>query len=581
MQGIKDKKKRTKVFRHLRETNADVVLLQETHSEKCSHRMWRNEWRGHALFSDGASNARGVAILFKDSFSRKITKVYRDEEGRYLDVTILIEDQNLRILNVYAPNADEPNFFIQLFNRIQASEDDHILIGGDLNIILNPDLDRRGGRKNLTKSAIFVNEFLDQNDWADIWTQYNPDIFQFTWKGSRPLIMSRLDYFLAPLCTLSLVTDVKILPAKVSDHCPIVVTINTEHTLRGPGYWKLNVKHLENKEFLDEVNETFDIIKNRYNSINPLDRWDAIKTEVRGTAIHASHRYASERKIKRQKMENQLNALLKKLNMINPKSDKAIAQIQATNIKIDDLRKKLDLEYNKDAEGAILRSKARWVSEAEHSTKYFYSLEKWNSKNKNMAKIYDTNGNVTRMLHQGKILHAQANFYKSLYSSNDLGNHDIKIKPSKQITNEVKNNLDQPITMEEIKSALKSMARKKSPGISGLPVEFYIVFWTKLDKYLYDAIIYAFNQGILNKTAREGLITLLPKKERDLLLIESWRPIVLLNIDFKLISKIIANRIKSVLDTETGFIKGRQITENLRKLMDIIDITEKSGKDGH
>ena len=123
------------------------------------------------------------------------------------------------------------------------------------------------------------------------------------------------------------------------------------------------------------------------------------------------------------------------------------------------------------------------------------------------------------------------------------------------------------------------MARGKSPGLSGFPVDLYVIFWNQFKELLFQAYNYAIENGILHKTAHEGLITLLPKKERNLLYVKNWRPIVLLNTDFKIFSKIVAERIKSVLPDiihkdQSGFIKGRQGIDNIRKLLDIIATTE-------
>ena len=92
-------------------------------------------------------------------------------------------------------------------------------------------------------------------------------------------------------------------------------------------------------------------------------------------------------------------------------------------------------------------------------------------------------------------------------------------------------------------------------------------------------IQYAFQTGSFNEGMREGLISLIPKLGRDLLKMASWRPIILLNSDYKIISKVITNRIKLHLDKivnkdQTAFIKGRQIMENIRKIMDILETSE-------
>jgi len=77
------------------------------------------------------------------------------------------------------------------------------------------------------------------------------------------------------------------------------------------------------------------------------------------------------------------------------------------------------------------------------------------------------------------------------------------------------------------------------------------------------------------------MITCIPKDGKSKLYIKNWRPISLLNVDYKIISGVIANRIKKYLDTiisdtQKGFIKGRYIGECTRLVYDIIKATEET-----
>ena len=90
---------------------------------------------------------------------------------------------------------------------------------------------------------------------------------------------------------------------------------------------------------------------------------------------------------------------------------------------------------------------------------------------------------------------------------------------------------------------------------------------------------HSFQVNSMSDIQKQGLITLLPKSNKNLTNLSNWRPISLLNVDYKIMSKAIANRIKKVLkilidSSQTGFIKGRYIGENIRLLFDIIEYTE-------
>ena len=122
------------------------------------------------------------------------------------------------------------------------------------------------------------------------------------------------------------------------------------------------------------------------------------------------------------------------------------------------------------------------------------------------------------------------------------------------------------------------MASNKSPGTDGLPVEFYKVFWDYVKPFLLNALNCSYTNGHLSITQRRGLITLVPKKNKPANLLKNWRPITLLNCDYKIEAKSIANRIKKVLpkiinNDQTGFLKNRTIGENIRLIDSIISYT--------
>ena len=123
------------------------------------------------------------------------------------------------------------------------------------------------------------------------------------------------------------------------------------------------------------------------------------------------------------------------------------------------------------------------------------------------------------------------------------------------------------------------MASEKTPGSDGLPCEFYKVFWNDLAETLLNALNYSFETGKLSISQRRGIVKLIPKRDAELTLMKNWRPLTLLNCDYKIASRAIASRIKTFLpklisDDQTGFIKGRCISENKRLLDSVIKFTE-------
>ena len=127
-------------------------------------------------------------------------------------------------------------------------------------------------------------------------------------------------------------------------------------------------------------------------------------------------------------------------------------------------------------------------------------------------------------------------------------------------------------------TTIKSFENNKSPGDDGFTTEFYETFFDLVGKHLLNSYDEAFHNGQLSISQRRGVITLIPKEGSSLLDLSNWRPITLLNVDYKTLAKVIAKRIESSLpklnSDQTGFIKGRYIGQNVRLLNDLMEYTE-------
>ena len=256
--------------------------------------------------------------------------------------------------------------------------------------------------------------------------------------------------------------------------------------------------------------------------------------------------------------------------MINLKAENAVRLIEKVNEKLDLWQEKQKRLLTEKVQGQILRTKTRWVEDAEKSTKYFMNLEKNRSKAKTMNRIVNDKGvEITRA---GEILEEQRKFYEKLY----MQDKQVKFHMEKAASNRL-DDTQSEITMEEIASAVKELPKDKSPGPDGITSNFYKVFFGQIKDLLLDAYLHAKETGCLFPTARQGVLVLLPKKGRERKYIKSWRPISLLNVDYKILSKVFTNRIKLVIDSiidkdQKGFIKGRQISENLRETFNLLEV---------
>ena len=136
-----------------------------------------------------------------------------------------------------------------------------------------------------------------------------------------------------------------------------------------------------------------------------------------------------------------------------------------------------------------------------------------------------------------------------------------------------------PITESEFLNALKSMPNNKSPGNDGLTKEFYKTFLEEIKIPLCNSITKSYQTGELSISKKQALTKLIEKKDKDKKLIKNWRPISLLNVDIKLISKVLAERLKKVLPSlisksQTAYVKRKFICEGGRIISDILETSD-------
>ena len=137
------------------------------------------------------------------------------------------------------------------------------------------------------------------------------------------------------------------------------------------------------------------------------------------------------------------------------------------------------------------------------------------------------------------------------------------------------------LSVKKVSTALLGMARRKAPGPDGLLVEFYVKFWDVLGPDLVSVLNSCLDSGSLALSQRRGIISL-SFKRGDRLDPRNWRPITLLNVDYKLASRTIAGRLLKVIHLvvakdQTCWVPGRFIGENVALLRDIVDYASSSG----
>ncbi|XP_059069967.1 uncharacterized protein LOC131859829 [Cryptomeria japonica] len=232
--------------------------------------------------------------------------------------------------------------------------------------------------------------------------------------------------------------------------------------------------------------------------------------------------------------------------------------------------------------GAKIRSRAHWLQVGDRGSKFFFNLLKHKHCKEAIDKLSIDNQDVSDPY---AISNAFADFYKILFSSEDSLEAEVcrdKCKaliPGKLDSKDI-SNLSKSISIVEVEAAVKALSNDKAPGPDGFPVEFYKSNLSWISKDLLDLYNEAISNGSLGPDINQGIIKLLPK-DGNKALIKNWRPITLLNVSYKVLAKILALRLVDILPkfigpSQTGFIKGRYILENLITSWEAMDWAKNS-----
>ena len=216
--------------------------------------------------------------------------------------------------------------------------------------------------------------------------------------------------------------------------------------------------------------------------------------------------------------------------------------------------------------------------QGEKCNKYFFSLEKFKSKQKTLSRIKLADGLYTS--NEKLILNECRKFYKNLYRKNENVNPDhfpffFNNITTPKLTEEQKAFCDTALTENELFKTLKAFKRNKSPGLDGITAECYLRFWDAIKQKLLKVYNQSFDLGILPASLRTGVITLLEKKGKDRVDVPNWRPINLLNIDYKLLTKTLGQRLKTVFPglinkDQNGFVPGGSIFFSSHTIRDML-----------
>ncbi|XP_063098421.1 UDP-GlcNAc:betaGal beta-1,3-N-acetylglucosaminyltransferase-like protein 1 isoform X7 [Cavia porcellus] len=318
--GLNAPIKRNRLAEWIKKQNPTICCLQETHlTQKDTHRLKVKGWKT-ILHAAGIQKKAGVAILFADNVNFKPTITIKDKEGHYILVRGKLQEEEITILNIYAPNSRAPSYIKQLLTEMKTQIISNTIVTGDLNTPLTPR--DRSTRQKMSEEITELNHTCEQMGLIDIYRMFHPTTSEYTFFSAVHGSFSKIDHILAHRTYLNKCKRAEIIPCMLSDHSALKLEINDKRYCKNPtNTWKLNNTILSNQWVTEEIKEEIKqyLKENENADTTSRNLWDAMKAVLRGKFIVLSSHI---RKTERIQINNLMLHLkqLEKEEQVKPKA---------------------------------------------------------------------------------------------------------------------------------------------------------------------------------------------------------------------------------------------------------------------
>ena len=215
--------KRQRLAEWIQKQDPYICCLQETHLKtRETYRLKVKGWK-KIFHANRDQKKAGGATLISDKIDFKTKAVKRDKEGHYIMIKGSIQEEDITILNIYAPNIGAPQYIRQMLTSIKAEINNTIIVG-DFNTALTP-MDRSTKQK-INKETQTLNDAIDQLGLIDIYRTFHPKTMNFTFFSSTHTTFSRIDIIMGHKSSLDKFKKVEIIPSIFSDHNAIRLDLN-------------------------------------------------------------------------------------------------------------------------------------------------------------------------------------------------------------------------------------------------------------------------------------------------------------------------------------------------------------------
>eukprot|EP00253_Pinus_taeda_P026957 PITA_26957 len=478
-------------------------------------------WIFHALDVSGRSG--GIAVGFKQC-SINLKNIWGG--GGFLGADIYSRDleEEMRIINVYGPCQNRELYWRKLLSTPFLLED-NVILGGDLNFSLGFS-ESWGHQAQIDPLSDFFEHLLEIHHWIDIPSAK----IQHTWRNNRTgdqSLARRLDRFIIKEAFHNSHPRSRqwVSSGGISDHRPIYLEVGNRRR-KNTAAFKFNSTWLRDPSYIKLISD--------YWKSHPISR-----------------------------VEDPATWFVQNLSEIKKAAYESLTK-QRTQVL-------------KDREASWrLRSRAIWLQEGDENTKFFHRFANGRKAINTIWELQNDQGQQVHTL--GEIAALATSHFKNTY---EAPREATLLEIMRVVENfprfvdvEDEGELTKEVTMGELEATIWGLQRDKSPGPDGWPIEFYTAFFDLLGQDLLSVINHCRLSGKIPSAIKSTFIALIPKSDKPISY-NDFRPISLCNCLYKIMAKILANRLKSILSAhisleQFSFLQNRQIHEAIGSAQELL-----------
>ena len=212
------------------------------------------------------------------------------DKGHYIMIKGSIQEEDITIINIYAPNIGAPQYVRHILMSIKEEINSNTIIVGDFNTPLTT-MDR-STKKKINKETQALKDTMDQGDLIDIYRMFHPKTINFTFFSSAHGTFSRIDHILGHKSSFGKFKKIEIIPVIFSDHSAVRLDLNyRKKIIKNSNIWRLHNMLLNNQQIIEEIKKDIKICieTNENENTTTPNLWDTVKAVLMGRfiAIHA------------------------------------------------------------------------------------------------------------------------------------------------------------------------------------------------------------------------------------------------------------------------------------------------------